>query len=80
MSIPDLKQIIIEKLEKKFGIPLDSEICIPSDEYIRLQFWPGNSFTNIATKYTGRFNIVYKVQSRQLSKFHLDAHYCAALF
>jgi len=80
MSIPDLKQIIIEKLEKKFGIPLDSEICIPSDEYIRLQFWPGNSFTNIATKYTGRFNIVYKVQSRQLSKFHLDAYYCAALF
>ena len=31
-------------------------------------------------KYTGRFNIQYKVQSRQLSKFHVDAHYCAALF
>jgi hypothetical protein len=45
-----------------------------------LQFWPGNATANAASKYTGRFEIKYKVQSRQLSKFHVDAHYCAALF
>ncbi|PKY53552.1 hypothetical protein RhiirA4_547713 [Rhizophagus irregularis] len=80
MSIADLKKIIIERLEKKYGTPLSSEIFIPSDEYIRLQFWPANTTTNAASKYTGRFEIKYKVQSRQLSKFHVDAHYCAALF
>lgn len=80
MSIADLKNIIVERLEKTHGMPLDSEIFIPSNEYIRLQFWPGNAITNAASKYTGRFEIKYKVQSRQLSKFHADSHYCAALF
>ncbi|GBB99535.1 hypothetical protein RclHR1_03550015 [Rhizophagus clarus] len=80
MSIADLKNIIIKKLEKKYGTPLNSEIYIPSNEYIRLQFWPGIVTANAASKYTGRFEIKYKVQSRQLSKFHADAHYCAALF
>jgi hypothetical protein len=80
ISIADLKNIITDRLEKKYGIPLNSEIFIPSNEYIRLQFWPGNATTNVASKYTGRFKIKYQVQSRQLSKFHVDAHYCAALF
>ncbi|EXX66162.1 hypothetical protein RirG_126500 [Rhizophagus irregularis DAOM 197198w] len=80
MSISDLKKIIIQKLESKYGAPLNSEICIPSDEYIRLQFWPKNPATQTASQYTGRFNIKYKIQTRQLSKFHPDAHYCAALF
>jgi hypothetical protein len=34
MSIADLKNIIIERLEKKYGTPLSSEIYIPSNEYI----------------------------------------------
>lgn len=39
-----------------------------------------NSTTNYAMQYTGKFEIKYKVQSRQLRKFHPDAHYCAAYF
>ncbi|GES81793.1 hypothetical protein GLOIN_2v1482475 [Rhizophagus clarus] len=34
MSIADLKNIIIKKLEKKYGTPLNSEIYIPSNKYI----------------------------------------------
>src|SRR6266498_4869187 len=30
--------------------------------------------------YTGRFNIKYQIQARQLCKDHPDAHYCACLF
>ncbi|GBB87230.1 hypothetical protein RclHR1_13680003 [Rhizophagus clarus] len=75
-----ISNIIIKKIRKKYGTPLNSEIYIPSNEYIRLQFWPGIVTANAASKYTGRFEIKYKVQSRQLSKFHADAHYCAALF
>ncbi|CAB4419919.1 unnamed protein product [Rhizophagus irregularis] len=62
MSIANLKKIIIEKLEKKYEIPLNSEILILSDEYIQLQFWLANITTNAASKYTGRFKIKYKMQ------------------
>jgi len=34
MSIVDLKKIVIERLGKKYGTPLSSEIFIPSNEYI----------------------------------------------
>ena len=57
MSISDLKKIIIERLESKLGAPLNSEVLIPSDEYIQLQFWPKNPATQVASQYTGRFNI-----------------------
>src|SRR5438067_2003008 len=80
MFIAGLRNIIVERLEKKYGTSLNAEIFILFNEYIRLHFWPENVTTNIASKYTGRFEIKYKVQSHQLSKFHIDAHYCAALF
>lgn len=68
ISIVDLKNIIIERLGKKYGTILNSEIFITSNEYIRLQFCPGNTTTNAASKYTGRFEIEYQVRSRQLSQ------------
>ena len=58
MSISNLKKIIIEL---KHGTPLNSEIFILSDEYIRLQFWPKNPAMQTASQYTGRFDIKYKV-------------------
>ncbi len=63
MSISDLKKIIVQRLESKHGTPLNSEILIPSDEYIQLQFWPKNPAAQTASQYTGRFDIKYKVQT-----------------
>ena len=55
-------------------------IEVPSIEWIRLQFWPRNPFSFTSKKYTGRLNIKFMVQSRQVSSDHPDVHYCAAIF
>ena len=53
ISIQDLRELIRDRLEKKF--PNDSK-PIPSDEWIHLQFWPKNPYSSSALHYTGRFS------------------------
>ncbi|RIB15445.1 hypothetical protein C2G38_2192330 [Gigaspora rosea] len=62
ISIRDLQKSIIQRLTLRYGDPLPDSICIPSLEWIRLQFWPTNSTVNRAIKHTGRFKIKYQVQ------------------
>ena len=52
---------------------------VPSQDWIRLQFWPSNVYTEQALRYTGRFNVKFGVQIRQLRKDHPDRHYVSAL-
>ncbi|CAG8650327.1 5584_t:CDS:2 [Racocetra fulgida] len=80
LSIHDLHETIIKRLEAVYGNPLPSNINIPSDEWIRLQFCFTNATTIQAMYYTGRFKVNFKVQGRMLQKSSEDAHYCAALF
>ena len=49
--------------------------AIPSQEWLRLQFWPKNRHANTSLQYTGRL-----VQRRQFRKDHCDSHYAAAIF
>ena len=53
---------------------------IPSEAWVRLQFWPKNKHHKSSCHYTGKLDVKFMVQSRQLRKSHDDAHYCAALF
>ncbi|GBC10931.2 hypothetical protein GLOIN_2v1780244 [Rhizophagus irregularis DAOM 181602=DAOM 197198] len=77
ISVKDLVQIIIERLENKYGtIPNDIEI--PSTEWVRLQFWLKTEFSE--NRYTGRFQIRYMIQARQIRKSHINSHYCSALW
>jgi hypothetical protein len=80
ISIRDLRETIIKRLEAKYNSPLPTNIALPCEEWIRFQFWPTNPTTAVAIHYTGQFNIKYQVQARQLRKDHPDAHYCACLF
>lgn len=41
---------------------------------------PSNPFRLSASRYTGRFQIKFMVQSRQVSADHPDSHYCGAIF
>ena len=77
ISVKDLVQIIIERLENKYGV-IPNNIEIPSTEWVRLQFWPKTEFSE--NRYTGRFQIRYMIQARQIQKFHVDSHYCSALW
>ena len=77
ISIRDLRQIVIQRLNSKSvdipddvtvcsdkdGDVLDKNIVIPSEE---CQFWPKNPFNKAAMQYTGKFSFKYMVQARQL--------------
>ena len=46
---------------------------IPSEQWVRLQFFPKNSRADC-------FTVKMMVQKRQFRREHMDSHYCAALF
>ena len=46
---------------------------------IRLQFWPRNPYAATALRYTGRFDVKYAVQCRQLRREHPDSKYVAVI-
>lgn len=72
MSVEDLRNTVASRLPEG--------TLIPSNEWIRLQFWPTNPYSKVAVHYTGRFNLKFKVQSRLLRATHEDSHYVAALY
>ena len=76
VSIRDLRETIIKKLEEKHP---ESVPAVPSCEWLRLQMWPSNTYSHQAIKYTGRFKVKYAVQIRQQRKDHPDIHYVNAL-
>ena len=43
------------------------------------QFMPSHPHNNIATRYTGKFDLTFKIQRRQLRKANPDSHWCNAL-
>ena len=73
VSIRHLKEVISERLHP------DSMPATPSCEWLRLQLWPPNPFTNQAITYTGRFKVKFGVEIHQLRKEHSDSHYVNAL-
>ena len=67
ISICDLRQQVANLY------PQNTEI--PSEQWIRLQFWPQNPTHLSSLKYTGRLEAKYMVQSRQLRNNHIDIQY-----
>lgn len=71
LSVQDLHKKVLAK---------HPTISAPSIEWLRYQFTPQNEFKSSSSRYTGRLNIKFMVQSRQLNFDHPDNHYAAALF
>ena len=67
---------IISQVKKN----LPPNVPIPSESTVELAFAPKNVTTASARYYTGKVNLKHQVQSRQLRKPHIDAHYCAAQY
>ena len=72
LSLPDLCSIV------KSRCPPDTPV--PSLDFVRLQFWPKSPSAHAAMRFTGRFEVKYKIQVRQLRQKHIDNHYAAGLF
>lgn len=53
---------------------------IPSKELVRLQFAPRNPYSHAALSFTGKIQVQYKIQTRQLRVQHPDDHYASAQF
>ena len=71
ISISDLIRQIRERLPEGMRVPTES--------WVRLQFWPTNPYSKSAGHYTRRFPVKYAVQQRVLRKTHTDSKYCAIL-
>ena len=76
ISIPQLVRSVTERLHAKEGFELAH---IPDESTVRLQFLPNRPTALASARFTGRFRMIRKVQSRCLSKEHVDSHYCLAL-
>ena len=53
---------------------------VPSLAWVALQYQPKSSQAHSALRYTGKLDVRYAVQSRQLRAHHEDDHYCLSLF
>lgn len=71
LSVRDLRDKVLAKYPT---------LAAPGVEWLRYQFSPQNEYKKTAMRYTGRLNIKYMIQSRQLNFDHPDSHYTAAIF
>ena len=69
ISVRHLRELISLRLLQMFP---NASKPVPSENWIRLQFWPRNPFSASALRHTGRFEVKYCVQARQLRKEHPD--------
>ena len=67
--------ISIEDLRSQVKERLPEDVPVPSSESLRLQFFPSHQYVNTALKYSGRFDIKFKVQSRLSHADHFDSKY-----
>ena len=72
LSVRDLYDQVAKRIPE--GTPL------PSEQWLRLQFWPRRKNAAVSRFFTGKIKLKFMVQARQLRKFHEDAHYASALF
>ena len=70
ISLCHLRDTVKERLQQKH--PQLQEIECPSLEWLRLQFWPRNPYSTAALRHTGRFDLKFGVQVRQLRHSHPD--------
>lgn len=52
---------------------------LPSEQWLRLQFWTENATMKSVMQFTGRFQVKFMVQPRQLRMWHEDSYYCAGI-
>ena len=72
LSIKDLINQVKEKIPK--GSP------IPSPSTVFHFFAPPNMYAETSQYFTGKTNLKFVVQRSQLRVYHIDAHWCYALF
>jgi hypothetical protein len=81
-SISNLINKTVEALMAEHA-PLTLEqarIEVPGLMWVSMQFCPKNPLSTQALSYTGKLNLVHKVQQRTLRASSIDSHYVAAAY
>ena len=76
ISVPSLIREVATLLHAKEGF---ADAPVPCESTVRLQFTPSAPTKLASARFTARFRMVRKVQTRCLRKEHPDSHYCLAL-
>ena len=71
--------ISIRNLHEEVSARCPQGCSIPSEEWLRLQFWPKTAHMK-SLHYTGRLKVKFMIQQRQWRKDHPDTHYAAAIY
>ena len=75
-----VKAISIHDLCEQVVLRCPPDAVIPSNEWLRLQFWPKTPKANVSLHYTGRLNVRFMIQKWQFRASHEGEHYAAAVF
>ena len=67
---------LLEQVERR----CPEGVAIPSKQWLRLQFWPKNPTNKSTLQVTGKLDVKFTIQPRQLRMTHEDSHYCATIF
>ena len=76
ISVQHLREVTSQRLQQKFP---DDTVVIPSEEWMRLRFWPHNPFSTSSLRHTERFSVKYCVQACQLRKHHPGSWYVSVI-
>ena len=74
LCVPQVKRRLKEQ---------DISAAISSETTVRYQFSPSYQYSknyHTAKRYTGRFDVISRIQRGQVRKYHQDAHYVNAYF
>ena len=81
-SIADLIKKTVVALEADHAPKTLEEVAIqvPGLTWVSIQFCAKNSLSSRALQYTGKLNLVHKVQQRNLKAQSIDSHYASAAY
>ena len=72
LSVPELHKAVFARIPEG--------TAIPSQQWLRLQFWPRRTTSAVPRYFTGKLKLKCMVQVRQFRKKHGDSLYASALF
>lgn len=67
-------------MRRQVALTCSPNTHIQSEQWLRFQFAPKNATSYSSLQFTEKLNVKFQVQSRQLSKEHIDMHYASAAF
>ena len=78
ISVPQLIRAVTDKLRASDDAEKKTA-AIPSEDLVYVQFMPSKPTSKVAARFSARFKVIRKVQTRCLRKEHEDAHFVMGL-